>query len=113
MTEPQDEKTLRLLLRAEFAEFKVQFFNELQAKLDGKADRLPFELLAKDVAELKASAAARKHLETDFADVGTRVEKLELSDARRGGAWYVGRALAGWVLAFAIAATNVVLNIIR
>lgn len=84
-----DDKTLRLLLRAEFAEFKVQFFQELQVKLDAKADRLPFELLAKDVAELKAASAARR--------------------ARENGIWYVlgsGKAFLGWLVAAGLAAAD-------
>ena len=89
MTDSAEDKTLRLLLRAEFAEFKVQFFQELQMKLDAKADRLPFELLAKDVADLKAAAAAQR--------------------ARENGIWYVfrgGKAFLGWLVAAGIAAAD-------
>jgi tRNA threonylcarbamoyladenosine modification (KEOPS) complex Pcc1 subunit len=119
MTEQQDEKTLRLLLRAEFAEFKVQFFNELQAKLDAKADRLPFELLAKDVAELKASAATRKHLEQDMSrlteTVAALAQERAVEDARSSGMWFAfsrGRALLAWCVAAAIAAADVIARLL-
>ena len=91
----QQEKTLRLLLRAEFADFRLSLFQELQTKLDTKADRLPFELVAKDVAELKTWRDAEV--------------------ARRGGT----HTALGWgktavIAAFAatIAATDIVLRLL-
>ena len=91
----QQEKTLRLLLRAEFADFRLSLFQELQQKLDTKADLLPFQLMAKDVAELKTWR--------------------EYEAARRGGT----RTALGWgktavVAAFAatVAATDIVLRLL-
>lgn len=113
-----DEKTLRLLLRAEFAEFKVALFQELQAKLDAKADRLPFELLAKDVAELKANAEQRRHLERDVKDLQESqrgVERMLLVEHERSrgasGVWSWGRRVGGWVVAVGIAFTDLLLRI--
>lgn len=114
MTIPHDDKTLRLLLRAEFAEFKVQFFQELQVKLDAKADRLPFELLQKDVAELKAGSAKRADLDSLRQRVSLMQRDEEIKAAQEKGMWFAigkGRALVGWAVAAALAAADVVVRI--
>src|SRR5207244_10264845 len=120
MTESSDEKTLQLLLRAEFAEFKIALFNELQAKLDAKADRLPFELVTRDVAELKARAEGRKHIEQDVKDLQESqrgIERMLLvqHEQRRGarGVLNWARRTGGWLIAFGLALTDLLLRTLK
>lgn len=111
-----DDKTLRLLLRAEFAEFKVQFFQELQVKLDAKADRLPFELLAKDVAELKTGSASKSDLEMVRQRVSTMQRDAEIRAAQSKGFWSAlgkGRALVVWAVAAVIALADVLIRFFK
>lgn len=94
------EKDLRLLLRAEFATFKLELFRELQVKLDAKADVAQLEAVRKELGDLKAT-------------VLSLLRAGEVERAREGGIWYTlgrARALAGWAAALAIATVDVIIR---
>lgn len=96
--ETTTEKDLRLLLRAEFADFKLALFKELQGQLDGKVDVSTFETLRKEVSEVRAQLLAI-------------MQTRELEVARESGIWFTvgkGRAALGWIVAVAIAVAGIV-----
>lgn len=94
------EKDLRLLLRAEFADFKLALFRELQTKLDAKADVADLKALEKELVDLKAQ-------------VGAIIQTRDLAKAREGGVLLAlgkGKAVLVGMAALVVWAVDIVLR---